>query len=110
MAFGCEDASGRDRGRHDLQFTLLRSRFSVRVQVRFSVRGSWFAVRGSWFAVRGSAFDVRGSGERRTPNLGTPNAEPNVNTNGEGRIAKRELQSALCYVTRHATIHHIRSR
>jgi len=30
-----------------LQFTLLGSRFSVRVQVRFAVRGSRFGVRGS---------------------------------------------------------------
>jgi len=80
------------------QFTLLGSRFSVRVQVRFAVRSSQFAVRSSKFAVqvrvlvrapsvvRGRAGvlnpDLRTSNpELGTPKLGTPNPERNLNTN-----------------------------
>jgi len=33
-----------------VSFSILASCFSVRVHVRFVVRGSWFLVRGSWFA------------------------------------------------------------
>ena len=43
------------------RFTLLRSPFLVRVQLRGSLPGSWFGVRGwrSVFGVRGSLFVVR---------------------------------------------------
>jgi hypothetical protein len=43
-------------------FTLLGSRFSVRVHVRFEVLGSTFEVLGSTFEVLGSTFEVRSSG------------------------------------------------
>jgi hypothetical protein len=54
-----------------LSFTLLGSRFSVRVLVRFGVHGS------------GSRFGARREPRNTEPQ--TPNTEPNVNTNREGR-------------------------
>jgi hypothetical protein len=50
-------------------FTLLASAFSIRVQVRFDVRGSMFAVRGS-------RFDVRGSRLRFAVRVAIGNTEP----------------------------------
>jgi len=50
-----------------LEFTLRGSQFSVRVHVRFEVRGSRFEVRGSRFEVRGSTFGVRVTAN--SPNL-----------------------------------------
>ena len=75
-----------------IQFTLLGSRFSVRVQVRFCVLGSRVRGRGS----RGADSRVCISGTlNMEPGTGNWNLEPNVNTNREARTEKRELRYTL---------------
>jgi hypothetical protein len=59
--------------------------FSVRVQVRFEVRGSWFVVRGSWFVVRPGIL----RGIRPIDRYG----DPNLNTNRKARTGQRERQA-----------------
>src|SRR6476620_4055275 len=55
IKYNCRSMIARARERRsEGVFTLRGSRFSVRVQVRFGVRGSRFEVPGSGFGVRGS--------------------------------------------------------
>jgi len=67
-----------------LLFTLPGSHFSVRVHVRFNVRGSRFEVRGSRFEVRAySRADVEG--------ITTPEHEHEHEPEHERRTEKREV-------------------
>src|SRR5688572_31326956 len=68
-----------------LVFTLLSSHFSVRVQVRFTLRGSVFDVRPQ----------VPGCRRARRP--------PNLNTNREARTKKCERRYVLIAVDRRAS-------